>query len=160
MRKHQNVELVSRGQRFRRLANKPNFRSFKIFSDELVAVNMAKTEVLLSKPMYIGAAVLDISKTLMFKFHYEKMRARYGDKARLLMTDTDSLVYQVFTDDVYVDMTTHSDDFDTSGYPKDHMLYSTTNARALGKMKDEYGGKIIAEFVGESSFYRQFVSTD
>lgn len=121
---------------------------------------MAKTEVLLSKPMYIGAAVLDISKTLMFKFHYEKMRIRYGDKARLLMTDTDSLVYQVLTDDVYVDMTKHSDDFDTSGYPKDHMLYSTTNARVLGKMKDEYGGKIIAEFVGESSFYRQFVSTD
>lgn len=79
--------------------------------------------------MYVGASILDLSKTLMFSFHYDKIVKRYGQKAKLLMTDTDSLVYHIETPDVYADMLDNIDSYDTSGYPKEHMLFSKKNAK-------------------------------
>ena len=64
------------------------------------------------------------------------------------MTDTDSLVYHLETEDVYADMASNLDDYDTSDYPSSHPAFSTRNKKALGKMKDEYNGRPIVEFVG------------
>ena len=65
---------------------------------------MKKTEVYFNKPIFVGQAILDISKTLMFDFHYNFIRDKYGNKAELLMTDTDSLVYHIQTDEFYKDI--------------------------------------------------------
>ena len=146
IRKHLDVKLVPDGCKFNRLTSKPNFKSFKIFSNDLVAINMAKTEIKLIKPTYVGMSILDLSKTFMFAFHYDKIKQKYGGNAKLLMTDTDSLVYHIKTEDVYEDMLQERDACDTSEYPS-HKLFSIKNKRVLGKMKDEYKGNLIKEFV-------------
>eukprot|EP00873_Tetraselmis_striata_P036320 jgi/Tetstr1/456584/TSEL_004118.t1 len=90
----------------------------------IAGVDRVKDSVVLDKPIYMGAAILDLSKLLMFRFHYDVIKARYGAAARLLFTDTDSLCYHIETDDVYADMGQMAGHFDTSGYPKEHPLYS------------------------------------
>jgi hypothetical protein len=131
IRKHQDVKLVVDGRKFRRLSSKPNFNSFKILSSDLVAVNMKKIEVKLVKPTYVGMVILDLSKTVMYDFHYNNIVKKYGDRARLLMTDTDSLIYHITTDDVYADMATDLDAYDTSEYPPEHPLFSIKNKKVI-----------------------------
>ena len=92
--------------------------------------------------------MLDLSKSLIFDFRFNVMRKRYGTNARLLFSDTDSLCYHVFADDVYRDMLDYRDLLDTSAYPRDHFLYSGENMKVIGKMKDECNGKPPLEFVG------------
>ena len=84
----------------------------------------------------------------MYRFHYDVMLARYGLNCRLLFTDTDSFCYSIQTNDLYDDMTTFLDHLDTSSYPKDHPLYTSQNAKVLGKFKNECNGITPVEFVG------------
>jgi len=85
----------------------------------------------------------------MYNFHYDVIVKRYGDNARLLFTDTDSLCYCITTNNLYEDLIDINDEWlDTSEYPKDHPLYSARNAKVLGKMKDECAGDYVEEFVG------------
>ncbi|KAK3088565.1 hypothetical protein FSP39_020689 [Pinctada imbricata] len=148
MRKRMNVELVNTKRRLRKLTSKPNFLSFKIFDEDLVAVNLKKPNIVLNRPIYAGFCILELSKIFMYQFHYEFMREKYGNRASLLFTDTDSLCYEVKTHDFYHDMMTDLDRFDTSNFEKDHFLYSKKNCKVLGKMKDENGGKVVQEFIG------------
>jgi hypothetical protein len=83
----------------------------------------------------------------MYDFHYEHFKKWYPN-ANLLFTDTDSLVYHIFTDDLYADLAAHREYFDFSGYPDDHFLFSNANKMVVGKMKDESAGGIITEYVG------------
>ena len=142
------VNLVKTKQELGRLVNKPNFKGFKIFSENLIACHMQKQKLKFDKPIYVGMSILDISKTLMYDFHYNFIREKYGDRAKLLFTDTDSLCYDLRTDDLYKDMKDNQDLFDTSNYPKDHFLYSNQNKKVIGKMKDETSSIPIEEFVG------------
>ena len=84
----------------------------------------------------------------LFDCSFSFIFCRYREKAKLLMTDADSLVYFLQTDDVYADVISHLDDYDTSDYPKSHPAFSVSNKKVLGKMKDEYNGRPIVEFVG------------
>ena len=98
------------------------FKWSKTFEDSaLVSVNMAKKEVVLNKPIAIGQAILDLSKVVMFNFHYDYVLKKWPGKVKLLATDTDSLMYEIRTSDFFRDINpdvkTH---FDTSDYPKDH----------------------------------------
>ena len=102
IRKRQDVRLVTNVPIFKRLTAKPNFKSFKIFSEDLTAVHMTKPQVLLNKATYVGMSILDISKIFMYKFHYQHIKQLYGNKATLLMTDTDSLLYVIETEDFTV----------------------------------------------------------
>ena len=121
IRKRQNVELIDDRKKALKLSSKPNFDRVTIFDENLVAVHMKKTEVYFNKPIYVGQAILDISKTLMFDFHYNYIIKKYGDKAELLMTDTDSLVYHIQTDDFYEDIKKDVKIyFDTSNFPDVH----------------------------------------
>jgi hypothetical protein len=116
---------------------------------------------LLNKPIYIGFTVLDVSKLLIFDYHYNVMVKRYGSNARLLFSDTDSLCYHLFTDDVYRDMSEYIDLLDSSGYPRDHPLYSAVNAKVIGKMKNECNGKAPLELVGlRAKMYSLFTYDD
>ena len=111
---------------------------------------MKRTEVYFSKPICVGQAILDLLKTLMFDFHYDYIRAKHGDNAELLFTDTDSLMYLIYTDDFYKDISrdikTH---FDTSDYPEAHPsgILTGVNKKVIGMFKDEVNGRQITHFV-------------
>ena len=104
-------------------ANKPNYKYHNQVSEDLMAVNMGLTTIKYNKPIAIGFCVLDISKTFMYDFHYNTIMKKYGDKAKLLFTDTDSLCYEIKCEDFYADMKDDLDKYDLSNYPEDHPLY-------------------------------------
>ena len=151
IRKRQNVILVDERNKAIKLSSHPNFERCTIFDKNLIAVHMKKTEIYFNKPVYVGQTILDLSKTLMFDFHYNYIKEKYGSRARLLFTDTDSLAYEIKTKDFYKDI---KDDvmekFDTSDYPENHPSGITTgvNKKVIGKFKDEVAGKQITHFVG------------
>lgn len=124
IRKHMNVELVTEPKKMRKLVAKPTFQYAKEFSEDLAAVNMMREMLVLKKPVYTGFAVLNLSKELMYSFHYEYMLPKYGFKRlRLLFTDTDSLCYHIQTEDFYRDIAGDIEaKFDTADYPSDHPL--------------------------------------
>ena len=151
IRNRVDVKLVNTEEKFKKLVAKPNFRSRKIFSENLISVHMKKTSLTMVKPVYLGMCILDLSKTIMFDFHYQYIKSKYGDKAKLLFSDTDSLMYEIETEDFYKDISGDvKNRFDTSDYPENHPSGIPTgiNKKVLGKMKDEAAGKIIKEFVG------------
>ena len=100
VRNHQDVKLVHNAKQFKKLTAKPNFKSFKIFTEDLTAVHMAKQDILLNKPTYVDMTILDISKTFMYEIHHNHIKSTYGNRAVLLTTDTDSLVFSMETDDL------------------------------------------------------------
>ena len=148
VRSRVNVELVHTPKRLKKVVAKPSFHAFRIFNEDLTAVHLLQSTLTLNKPIYVGLSVLELSKILMYEFHYDYIAPKYGENARLLFTDTDSLCYDIRTDDVYKDWATDIDLFDTSDYSQDHFLFSDKNKKVLGKMKDETAGVPISEFVG------------
>ena len=126
---------------------KPTYVRHVLFENRLVGVENKKTKVTLCKPVYVGMCVLELSKELMYRFYHLELKARYGDRVHLLYTDTDSLVLQFNTEDLYADMDVTLDLYDTSNFPTDHRLRSDTNIKVVGKFKDEVGGKLMSEFV-------------
>jgi len=103
LRKRMDIKIVTTDVRLKKLTAKPNCLSIKIFGENCAAVNMNKLTLLINKPSYAGFCVLELSKLLMYQFHYNIIKPKYGDKAQLLFTDTDSLMYEIETDDVYKD---------------------------------------------------------
>ena len=164
IRNRVDVKLVNTKEKLRKLVAKPNLKSPpKIFSENLVSVHMRKTSLLMNKPVYLGMCILDLSKTIMYDFHYNYIKSKYADKAKLLFTDTDSLMYEIETEDFYKDIAGDvKDKFDTSDYPENHPSGIPTgeNKKVLGMMKDEAAGKIIKEFVGLRSKLYSFVMDD
>ncbi len=139
---------------------RPTYKYTKYFNENLVGIELKKTEVVLDKPIIVGMSVLDLSKTLMYQFHYKTIKQKYGNKAKLLFTDTDSLCYHIETEDVYKDMQEQKDLYDFSDYPKDHFLFSNANKKVVGKFKDESNGCPITEFVGLRSKMYSFTTED
>ena len=151
IRNRVNIKLTTTGEQFKKLTAKPNYESRKIFNENLVSVHMKKTSLTMNKPVYLGMSILDLSKNLMFDFHYNYIIPKYGNKAKLLFTDTDSFLYEIQTEDFYKDISGDvKDRFDTSDYPKNHpsVIVTGINKKVLGMFKDEAAGKNITEFVG------------
>ena len=149
LRSRKKVELLTDDFILKKRAAQPTFKSFKIFHDNLVAVERLVSELTLKRPIYAGFCILEISKTLMYQWHYGYVKQRYpGEKSKLLFTDTDSLVYSIQTKDLYYDMLKDQDLFDFSGYPKEHPCFSNDNKKVIGKMKDELNSLKMNEFVG------------
>ena len=151
IRNRVDVRLVNDETKAKKLAAKPNYQHCTIFDENLVAIHMKKTKILFNKPVYLGMCILDLSKTLMYDFHYNYMKAKYNDKAKLLFTDTDSLAYEIQTDDFYKDISADVvTKFDTSNFPNNHPsgIEAGHNKKVVGMFKDEAGGEIIEEFVG------------
>ena len=150
IRNHKDIKLVTTKQQYEKLVMKPNFKSASYFSETLMGVEMQKIKVVLNKPIYLGPTILDLSKTIMYEFHYDYMKPKYKDNLKLCYMDTDSFVYHIKTDDFYKDI---ADDvanrFDTSAYDKvdNRPLSIGLNKKVIGLMKDELGGKIMKEFV-------------
>lgn len=133
----------------RKLIANPNFKRHIIFDEDLVAIEMQKTQLLMNKPIAIGMAILDISKCVMYQFHYEHIKLKYGDKAQMIYTDTDSFIYEVNTDCFYSDMKLNLEKYDTSDYPSDNIFeMPRVNKKVPGLFKDELNSLIMTAFVG------------
>ena len=114
LRKREDIKLVVDEEKLLKWTSKPSFISSKIFDENLVAVHKIKTTLILNRPAYVGMCILDLSKTLMYDFHYNYIKSRYFNKAKLLFTDTDSLTYEIEADDVYCDFWKDKHRFDNS----------------------------------------------
>ena len=138
-------------EKYLRTVMKPNFKSGVLFGENLVGCEMGKIKVVMKKPVYLIQMVLDLSKIVMYEFHYDYMVPKYGlEKLKLCYMDTDSLVYDIKTEDFYEDIANDVEArFDTSGYSKTNFrpLPIRLNKKVIGLMNDELGGKIMTEFV-------------
>ena len=92
--------------------------------------------------------ILELSKVLMYRFHYDYIKDEYGNKSKVLLTDTDSLMYEIKTEDVYEDFSSNKEMFDFTNYPTKSKYYDDSNNLVIAKMKDETGGVAVEEFVG------------
>ena len=161
IRKRVDVRLVTSKEKLSKLASKPTYVSSKIFNENLVAVHKIKETLTLNRPAYVGMCILDLSKTLMYDFHYNYIKSKYGDKAKLLFTDTDSLTYEIETKDVYREFWNNKDRFDNRDYPENSPYFNKTNKKVIGKFKDEAAGISVVEFVGlRSKMYSYMKDND
>ena len=132
VRKYQEIQLVTAQRTMDKLVANPRYKYNVAFTDTLTAVSMAKEKIILNKPIYTGFAILDISKELRYRFHYDYIATKYGKRATLLFTDTDSLCYHIKTGDAYQDMIPDKDQwFDCSAYPADHFLHDLRNKKVI-----------------------------
>ena len=97
VRKRRDIKLVTTDEKRNKLVSEPNYQTTKRFSENLLAIEMKKIKVKMNKPICLGMSILDISKTLMYKFWYDYFKPKYGDKAKLCYTDTDSFIIHVIT---------------------------------------------------------------
>ena len=151
IREHRNIKLVTTEEKYLKMVMKPNFKSGTLFGENLMGCGceMGKIKVVMEKPVYLGQAILDLSKIIMYEFHYDFKVPKYGlEKLILCYLGTDSLIYNVETTDFYEDIV---DDvpagFDTSGYCPNRPLPIGLNKKVISLMKDELGGKIMTEFI-------------
>ena len=153
IRKHRNIKLVNNEDEYLKNVMKPNFKSGTLLGPDLMGCEMGKVKVLMNKPVYLGQAILDLSKMIMYEFHYDYMIPKYSqscDKLKLCYMDTDSFIYSIETEDFYKDIANEVESrFDTSGYPNDgsRPLSVGKNKKVIGLMKDELGGEIMKEFI-------------
>ena len=150
IRNHKDMKLVTSDKKYLKYVMKPNFKDGPPFSKHLFAVEMGKREITMKKLVYLGQVILDLSKPLMYEFHYDYMRPKYGSKVKLCYMDTDSFVYEIETEDFYRYIANDVEKrLDTSGYSKDNnrRLPIGKNKKKIGLMKDELGGKIMTQFV-------------
>ena len=108
VRNHRDIKLVTSGKRRKQLVSEPNYHSCEKFSDHLMAIEMKKkqkkTILKMNKPLYLGMSILDINKTLMYKFQYDYFKPKYGDRAKLCYTNTDSFIIYIKTEDFFEDI--------------------------------------------------------
>ncbi|XP_050059716.1 uncharacterized protein LOC126551002 [Aphis gossypii] len=148
VRTRASIKLVSSGKKANKLMAKTNFKDRTIYSKNLMAIHQHKETIKFDKAIYVGSAILDVSKTFMYDFHYNVMKKKYDRKISSLYSDTDSLIYTIqtknFFDDLKNDLLPY---FDTSNYPKDHYCFSEIHKSQPGFFKDELKSIILKEFV-------------
>ena len=149
IRSRVDIRLISSNKEAQKLAAKPNYDRCTIFDENLIAVHMKKTKLYFNKPVYLGMSILDQSKSSMYDFYYNYNKTKYGDKAKLLFTDTDSLAYEIKTKDFceYINPDIEKR-FDASDYQTNHPsgIKTGLNCKVLGMFNDAVGKKIV-EFV-------------
>ena len=123
VRKHRDIKLVTTDKRRNELVSELNYHTTERFSENLLAIEMKETKEKMNKSVCLGLSILEISKTLMYKFWYDYMKPKYGDNVKLCYMDTDSFITHIKTEDFYKDI---ADDverrFDTSNYECDRSL--------------------------------------
>ena len=151
-----NFHLTNNPVEITKLASRLTYKSHTVFDYNgkedtgLFGIHLHKTKVILNKPIFVGQAILDLSKVLMYDFHYNFIHKHFEGQYKLLFTDTDSLCYSIdCTIDRYNQICKDNiDRFDNNEYSKDHPLYNADNKKVIGKFKDECGSNEMSEFVG------------
>ena len=147
LRKRSNVQVVKDQKRAKKLTSRPQHKGFQILDDEVTLVQSMKGIVSLNKPIACGFTVLEASKYHMMWFWYDILKRKYGPKIKLLISDTDSFVYAVYTNDGYQDLVDLEEYMDLSGYAKDSIFYRPDNKKVIGKFSDEKPKEIIKESI-------------
>ena len=156
LRNRIDAKLVNNVRDYVKSVSRSTFVSQKLFSKNFVAIHKIKPVLLLNKPIYVGFSILELSKLLIYDFHYNYFKKKYD--ATLLFTDTDSLTYEINgVDDIYEKI---YKDKDFSNYLGESRFYDSSNKRVIGKMKYELGGKIVSEFIGLKSKMYSLVTVD
>ena len=158
LRKRICVELIKIAKDYVKCMSVPSFFSQKIFSKNFVAAHRIKPVLTLNKPIYVGCSILERSKSLMYEFHYKYIKNQFD--AKLLFTDTGCLVYEIKTEYVYEDFYLDKDLFDLSDYPLHLKFFEPVNKKFIGKMKDEFKGKIVSELAELKSKMYSLISVD
>ena len=157
LRKRVDVRLVTDEKKLDKWTSKPTFVSSKIFNENLKEVPKVKETLTRNRLAYVGMGILDLSKMLMYDFHYDYIKQKYNDRARLLFTDTDSLTCEIESEDVYKDFWNDKEMFDNSDYPENSQYYCNAIKKVIGKFKDEACGVPIVEFIGLKSKMYSYV---
>ena len=131
LRKRMSVKLVNNSKDYVRCISKPSFVSQKIFSKNCVAIHEIKLVLTVKKPIYEGFSILDLSKLSIYEFHYKYIKSKFDPK--LLFTDTDSLVYESKTEDVFEEFYQDNNLFDFSDYPLDSKFLIQLIKKLLAK---------------------------
>ena len=128
----------------------PNYHTIKQFSENFLAMEIKNKKIKMNLPIYIGFTILEVSKTVMWKFFYDYLKPKHGDKIKLCYTETDSFIPHIKTEYFYEDTADDVEEwFDTSTYKIDRPLLITKKyKKVLGKFKDELGGRIMTKFAG------------
>ena len=158
LRKRINVKLTNNSKHYARYESKPNFLSQKIFSKNFVAIHQIKSVLTLNKPTYVGFSILELSKLLMYKFHYQYVKNKFD--AKLLFTATESSVFEIKGKDVSEVSYSDKHLFDFSEYSVNSRFYGAANKKVLGKMKDEFKRQKISEFIGLKSEMYSLISVN
>ena len=142
------VKLISNKKDYLKGISKPSYMSLKIFDNDLVAIRKNKVTLTLDKPADVGMYILELGKVLMYEFHYDYIKNKYGNTSRLLFTDTDSLMYESKTEDIFKDFSNDKEMFDFSNYSTKSKYCDDSNKLVVGKMRDYIAVDVIEEFVG------------
>ena len=146
IRKHRNIKFITNREAYLKVVMKANLNQVSYLVKTLMGCEMGK--VVMNKPVYLGQAILDLSKIVMYEFHYDYMKKKYPERLTLCYMDTDSLIYDIETDDFYRNIAEDvKDRFDMSGYNPHRPLPVGLNKKVIGLMKDELGGEIMTQFV-------------
>ena len=138
IRKHRNIKLITNQEAYLKVVMKPNFKSGVLFGENLMGCEMGKIKVVMNKPVYLGQAILDLNKIVMYEFHYDYMKQKYPEGLTFCYMDMDSLIYDIETEDFYKDIAEDVQDrFDTSCYNPDRPLPVGLNKKVIELMKDE-----------------------
>ena len=138
VRSHRDIKLVATDKRRNQLVSEPNYHTTKWFSENLLAIAIKKTKVKMNKPVYLGLSILEISKTLMYKFWYDYLKPKYGDNVKLCYMDTDSFIMHIKTEDFYKDI---AEDFIEKRF--DTLNYDDECDRPLPKGKNKKEKKFL-----------------
>ena len=149
LRKIINVRFVNNEKDFLRYTSRPSYVTHKLFDKDFATIHEIKPVLILNKPIYAGFNVLELCKWMMYDFHYNFIKNNFN--VELLFTDTDSLSYEIKSENVYEDFLKWKDLFDFSNFSEGSNFFNDANKKVIGKMKDEYGGVIIDKFVGLKS---------
>ena len=141
------IKLVSNKKDYLKRTSKPICMSHKVFDSDLVAICRNKVSLTLNKPAYIGMCILELSKVLMYQFHYDYIKNKYGGNSRLFFTGTDILMYEIETEDVYKDFSNDKEMFDFIDYSTKSKYYDNHNKLVVGEMKEQTAGVLSDEFV-------------
>ena len=161
LKKRTDIKLVQTEEKRKKYTEMPHCQNFRIFAENLAGIQLEKSVTKIDKPTAVGFKTLECSKLLMQRFMYKKLKVWYGDKVKLLFTDTDSFMLEIETEDVYKDFFEHKEFFDFSNYPVGSPFRDTSNQMVVGKFKDETNGEPIVEFVGlRPKMYSYTVLTD
>ena len=148
VRRYKNVKYAIDKKEVDKILRSPLLNDWIIYNEDLASFEINPSSVTLNKPRAVGLTVLELSKLLMYDFHYNYFLKKF-ENVKVLLSDTDSFCYYIKTKkDFYKTIKEDLDWFDFSNYNKEHENYNTDNHLVPGKMKDEMGGKIIDEFVG------------
>ena len=139
------VRLVNNAKDFLKYTSRPTYITHKIFGKDYAAIHEIKPVLILNKPTYVEFIVLDLSKWKMYDFLYNSIKKEFC--VELLFTDADSVTYEKKSENVHEEFFEWKDLLDFSNYSKDSKFFDETNKKLIGKMKDEFGGVIIDDFV-------------